>query len=215
MGEPDRWITKNGKRIPIRGKRGGSGVVVLAGALVLGVALGSGGVLGGGGTATNPSVKADAVKEAKKGKTDEALRRLGMRRLKQTRDNKTPCVTASFGRVREFFLRTPCRSLDRILFAVADDVGNTSLVSVAWVGFRSRKQVGDFKRLIDVHGTGDIKPLGASLLGMADVKFTGRYYGSDVQGSTLNVAEAEAATGHTDPDILKTMAEVMAQLPRP
>jgi hypothetical protein len=69
--------------------------------------------------------------------------------------------------------------------------------------------------LIDVHGTGDIKPLASSLLGIADIPFTGRNYHSDRKGATLTVAEAETASGRVDSELLDAMAEVAAQLPGP
>ena len=58
----------------------------------------------------------------------------------------------------------PCNSLDRTLFAIGDEQGNVAVVSVAWVGFRNRRDAGEFKKLIDVHGTGDITPLATPLL---------------------------------------------------
>ncbi|WP_167976596.1 hypothetical protein [Lentzea indica] len=42
-------------------------------------------------------------------------------------------------------------------------------MSVAWVGFRNRRDAGEFKKLIDVHGTGDITPLATPLLDLAEM----------------------------------------------
>ena len=33
------------------------------------------------------------------------------------------------GEVREFFVRTPCKSLDLVLFGIVDDQGNSVMVS--------------------------------------------------------------------------------------
>jgi hypothetical protein len=230
--QPAGFYQKNGKTRPITPKKGGAGPLVAAGVLVagmLGVAgageeaatlFASRGSAGSSASAPNLAArKADAGKAARKGDTEGAWQRLGMRQLKKTAKETAKqdarCLTASFGQVRQFFLRTPCTSLDRILFAVGDGAGNDAVVSVAWVGFRTRGQAGDFTALIDVHGTGDIKPLSSGLLGLADISFTGRHYGSARTGSQVAVAEAEPAGGHLAPDILKALAEVAAQFPRP
>jgi hypothetical protein len=159
--------------------------------------------------------KADGKKSARNGNWDDAVRRLGMRSLKKTARERGQCVANSFGEVREFFLRTPCRSLDRMLFAVGDDRGNVLLVSVAWVGFSSRGKAVDFKNLNDVHGIGDITPLAGSLLEMAGVRFTGHHYHSRRDGNTIVVAEAESATGTVAAEILDAVAEVASYLPQP
>ncbi|HEV8556803.1 MAG TPA: hypothetical protein VGR06_10465 [Actinophytocola sp.] len=228
MTQPAGFYQKNGKTRPITPKKGGAGPLVAAGVLVAGVlgVAGAGGEAaslfasrgGAGSSASAPNLaarKADAGKAARKGDAEGAWQRLGMRQLKKTAKQDAKCLAASFGQVRQFFLRTPCTSLDRILFAVGDGAGNNAVVSVAWVGFRTRGQAGDFTALIDVYGTGDIKPLSSGLLGLADIRFTGRHYGSARTGSQVAVAEAEPAGGHLAPDILKALAEVAAQFPRP
>ncbi len=56
----------------------------------------------------------------------------------------------SYGQVRDFFLRNPCKSLDRTLFTLADPDGNTFVVSVSWVRMRQRGDVRRLEDLIDV-----------------------------------------------------------------
>lgn len=68
-----------------------------------------------------------------------------------------------------------------------------------------------FKRIDDRHGSGDFHPLGASLLGLADITFTGHHYGTDTNGTTITVAER--ATGHLDPPTSDALTEVAAYLP--
>ncbi|WP_233819226.1 hypothetical protein [Saccharothrix sp. S26] len=46
-------------------------------------------------------------------------------------------------------------------------------MSVVWVSFGDRTRTKRFRRLIDVHGTGDIRPLGSALLDLADVRQPG------------------------------------------
>lgn len=223
-----RWITKNGKPVLINTDGPGKGIAVAAATGMI-VAVGgfSGGALSGaapgatgGSTASVRTVragKAEAKRTARTRDADHAWRRIGMRRLKQTKNRPSlGCVKASFGEVQEFLIRRPCTSLDRMLFAIADRRGDTVLVSVSWVKFRTADRRNDFKRLIDVYGTGDFKPLGASLLRLAEVRFTGRYYHSIAgSGGRLTVAETEAVKGTVHPEVLDTVAQVAAELPGP
>ena len=222
---PDYYTDEQGRVRPINGKKGGSGAAVAAGVLVLGL-VGSAGVAGGGGllgssaggSAGSSSVaarKVDGQQAAKRGDRDGAWQRLGLRRLDDRVRRQVECLSASHGEVREFFTHTPCTSLDRMVMAVGDGAGNTAVVSVAWVGFRTTRDLRAFKRIEDRHGSGDIHPLGAPLLGLADITFTGHNYGTDVDGATITVAEAETAAGHLDPQTLDAVAEVAAYLPRP
>ncbi len=140
---------------------------------------------------------------------------MGVRELRRTSQRDLECSSSSYGRVREFFLRTPCTSLDRVLLTVGDDEGNSAVVSVVWVGFRTSGDVSAFKTVMDGHGSGDIHPLAAPLLGLADIRFSGLNYGSEANGRGIAVAEAETATGVVAPDLLDALAEVASQLPHP
>ncbi|MET0134745.1 MAG: hypothetical protein ABW215_14280 [Kibdelosporangium sp.] len=183
-----------------------------------GVSLGAATPGGAGSSVAGPDIsarKAASKKSARAGKPDEAWNRLGMRSLRKTKRTSARCVANSFGEIREFFIRTPCRSLDRMLFGIGDEQGNVVIVSVAWTGFASRDQARDFEDLNEVHGTGDIVPLAGALLDMADVSFTGHHYQSRQDGSTVVTAETEAAAGRIPDDVLDTVAEVAVLLPRP
>jgi hypothetical protein len=219
---------KGGGSDPGPGKSGKGGGFVVAAALVAAVALAGGGVgtgsLGrspsGGGSdpAAGRSIgvrKVEAQKAARTGNADEAWRRMGMRRLRREAKRDLRCVASSFGQVRGFLVRHPCRSLERVLFAIGDDRGNVVVVSVAWVGFRTRRDAREFQRLEDVHGTGDITPLAGALLDLADIRFTGRHYRSRPAGSTTVVAETEPATGRVGDEMLGALADVAVLLPHP
>jgi hypothetical protein len=220
----ERWITKNGRRIPI--DDGGGGKTVAAGLAAI-MMVGSGGVAGGAagaGAGGAPSVsaktinarKGDAKRSARKGNADKAWRRLGMRQVRRSLDQRDAgCVRVTWGEVRRTVIRNPCTSLDRRLFAIADRSGNTALVSVAWARFRNSGDRRRFQRVIDVYGTGDIKPLAASKIGLAGVRFTGRYYHSIPWKARLTVAEAEAVKGTFSPEVLDGFAEIAAELPSP
>ncbi|HEU5161323.1 MAG TPA: hypothetical protein VFU43_30300 [Streptosporangiaceae bacterium] len=166
-------------------------------------------------TRTVKARKADAKRAARMGNADRAWRRIGMRLKRGVDKRNVGCVRATWGEVRRSLIRNPCTSLDRTLFPIVDGRGNTALISVAWVRFRSGGDRRRFQKVIDVYGTGDIKPLAASLLGMADVRFTGRYYHSIAKGRRLTVAEAEAVRGTFDAKVLDGFAEIAAELPRP
>lgn len=226
---PEFFTDSQGRVRPIRGKGKGGGVVV-AGALALGVFASSGGAVSlGGGAAGGGSVnvgsgtssvqlrarKAEGQKSARKGDTEGAWQRMGVRQLRRTARQQAECLAVSFGEVREFFTRNRCTSLERALFAVGDGAGNVAVVSVVWVAMASTGDAREFRSLMDRHGSGDVHPLGAPLLDLADVRFTGLRYGSDRDGKTVTVAEAEnAGGGGFDHDTLDAIAEVAAYLPR-
>ena len=210
-------------------KGSGASSRIVAGAVVaIAVAYGGGavgtGVTAGssGGTVADSAAgrnfaarKANGKRAARSGNADEAWRRMGLRGVKRTFEQELNCVINSFGRVREFFVRTPCTSLDRVLFAVVDEGGNLVVVTVAWVGFRARGDARRFKELDDTDGTGNVSPLGGSLLGLADVRFTGQHYQSRRSGTTVVIAEAEPAGGAVAEEVLDGIAEVAVWLPRP
>lgn len=159
--------------------------------------------------------KANGKRAARQGNTDEAWSRMGLRGVNKALKQDLQCVLNSFGKIREFFLHTPCMSLDRALFAVADERGNIIVVSVAWVGFRTRTDARRFKELDDVHGSGNVSPLGGALLGVADVRFTGQHYASRNAGPMTVIAEAEPLSGTASDEVLDGIAEVAVLLPRP
>ncbi|MDX8035583.1 hypothetical protein SK803_35720 [Lentzea sp. BCCO 10_0856] len=200
---------------------GKAGAVLAAGVLAVSVAAGGGGLsLGSGATSVESAgtnltkAKSEGRKSARSGDADGAWRQVKMRTLKRTAKPALECLTHSFGQVRDHFARNPCKSLDRTLFAIGDDQGNVAVVSVAWVGFRNRRDAGEFKKLIDVHGTGDITPLATPLLDMADIRFTGLHYQSRTDGSTVVIAETESASGQVSGEVLDAAADMASWLPR-
>lgn len=224
-----------GRVRPISGKKSGAGAVV-AGVAALGVFASGGGVgaVGAGtgavGTAAEVGVgsvrlggssgqlrarKSEGRKAARREGPEGAWQRMGLRQVKRTARQQAECVAASFGQVRQFFTTHRCTHLERVLFAVADETGNTAVVSVAWVGLGGTRDAREFQNLMDVHGSGDITPLGAALLELGHVEFTGLRYGSDRDGAAVTIAEAENAPGgRFDHDSLDAIAEVAAYLPR-
>lgn len=217
------FFTRGGKVRPITPRKGGVGVaaVVLAGA----VAFGGGGLGGGaasvGGTvdaAVGQSIKArsaNAKSAARRGNTDEAWRRLGLKAGRKAVERALECVLHSYGQVQEFFVRSPCRSLERVLLAFGDGQGNTLVVSIAWVRMPSAGSAADLKQLADTDGTGNVSPIASEVLELHGVRFTGRHYSSRRARSLVVIAEAAPGGGMPDPDLLTVVAAVAAELPPP
>ena len=219
---PKGFYTDDRGRVRLVAGRGGRSRSALLAGLIALSAVGYGGAVGlsagasGGG---GPGLSVEARKSeggdlARRGDADGAWRRMGLHGLKRTEKQQAACVDATFGRVREFLRKTACTSMDRVLFTVGDDAGNSAVIAVAWVAFASRGDAQEFQDLMDAPGTGDVKALGTSQVGLADVAFTGANYGSGRDRTTVTVAEAEIATGYVTPEVLDALAEVAARLPR-
>jgi hypothetical protein len=219
-----RWITdQNGNKVLINTSRGGA--MVAATALVGGIALAGGGGLGGAGSAgtaadavAGQALRAKTAKgksAARKGRYDTAWRRLGLRPLNRVTMQVAACAANSYRQVREFFLRTPCRSLDRTLLAIGDGAGNTFVVSIAWVRMRGSGAARELKALADIDGTGNVAAIGSVALDLAEVRFTGEYYDSKRRGSMTVISEAEPVTGSPDPATMHAATEVAVEFPKP
>jgi hypothetical protein len=203
----------------------GAALAIFAGgAADVGVGLGVGGdALGGSAadsvaeslTPRNLSARTSrATRSAKRGKADEAWRRMGLKRLKKSGVQYGKCVAGSTRKVQRFLVRTPCRSLHRMLFVVGN--GSASVItSVVWISFRKRGQATGFKRVEDVPGSGDIEPLAAAVLGLGDIHFTAEHYQARQRGTTVTIAESEPLGGRPSARVLDAIADVAAYLPPP
>lgn len=172
----------------------GSGGVVAAAALAGVVAAGAGGLSAPG---------------------DEPWQALGLEVVDRATQDDTECVSHSFGQVRDLLTTTPCVSLTRLLMTVRDDRGTLIAVSVAWVQFERPEVAAEWKRVEDVHGTGDITPLSPSLLQLDPITFTAHHYDSQQLDTTVVVAESEPVRGEPTPELLKDVAKVAVRTPRP
>lgn len=213
MGKPDQPRGKDGKWV----SRGPSIVVTGAALAIAMYGLGGGGGVGAGGTASeagglSASRVTQSKQAARKGRADEAWRGLNLRTLRRIVEPAANCAINSYGQVRDFFLRNPCRAMDRTLFTLADPAGNTVVVSVSWVRMRSRDAVSRLKRLIDVDGTGSVTQLGAAALRTQGVRFTGTPFESRQRRDLLVVAEGAVVTGQPDPELFATVVDVAAEL---
>lgn len=218
---PEFRTRPDGTRYPLTPKKGAAGVV-LAGAVLTGVMTAAGGGTGvdsvGAGldSATARSANGDRAssRDAKR-KRNETWERMALRELKEDVQQRLQCAVQSHGRVREFFLRTPCESLSQGLFVLGDSHANTMVISVMWVRMSSEEDAKHLKDLEDTYGSGDITPIGSQILQLGDLRFTGRYYGSRQNGSLVVVAETEPLQGRPSASLLKNAAKIAAVLPSP
>ncbi|WP_020501270.1 hypothetical protein [Sciscionella marina] len=235
--KPDRWRTINGKRIPIYNSKGKAATAAVVTGVVAALGYGGGsGLLSGGaleGAAAdalpgnlsgevadslpgrNLSVrKTEGTRSARRGRTKETFGRFRLKELERRVEHDLDCAVNSTERVRKFFLRKGCTSLHRALFAVGDGQGNAAMISVVWVGFRKRSDANAFERIESVQGSGDVKPLGAAVLGLGELGFSGHHYHSRPHGRSRTVVETETATGQVPAAKLDALAEVCSWLPR-
>ncbi|PWW64451.1 hypothetical protein [Actinokineospora spheciospongiae] len=199
-----------------RWTKGGAGVVVIgaAGALVLSGGTGAGvGGLGTEAAGAADSVSVQARNSSRKTKSDSEWKRLRLRKVREDVENALDCAANSYGQVRDFFLRNPCKSLDRTLITLADPSGGTFVVSVSWVRMRAKNDVRPLKDLIDTDGTGSVHALGWPLLKSRGVRFTGTPFRSRPTGDHLVIAEGAVVSGHPDQALYTASVEAAALLP--
>jgi hypothetical protein len=209
-----------------KGKKKGKGGPIVAGAVLAGLL-----VAAEGGTTTESvgaaldsasaaststdARTADSQQAARKGDEAQAWRRMGIRELKKITRRGLRCTIQSYGQVRQFFLSTPCRSLDQRLFAFADTDGNEIAVSVVWVRMSSADDADRLTQVEDVYGTGDITPVATQVLRAGGIRFTGKHYASRTDGSLAVVAETEPLRGNPSASLLDDTAKVVDVLPAP
>jgi hypothetical protein len=130
------------------------------------------------------------------------------------RRRDTNCAAHAYDQVQRYLRRVPCRWMDRLLFTVEDKGGNQIAISVAWVQFTTPAQAAEFKRIDDIWGTGQIRPLPGAGLGLPNIRLSGQHYASRRAGTLAVVAEAEevGATQLSDA-FLDDIARVAVLLP--
>lgn len=217
------FTDKDGKVRPITPKKGAglfvSAVVVACAVAATGGGLGGAASVGGAAdSAVSQGVrtgKANSKDAARKGQQDEAWRRVGLRVTKKSIRQELDCIAHSFGQVQQFFVREPCRSLQRALLAIGDAQGNTVVVSIAWVRMPTAASAGRFKRLVDTDGTGNVSPIASEVLDLRGIRFTGQHYDSRSATALVVVAEAAPGGGQPEAEVLDAAAEIAAEFPPP
>jgi len=156
---------------------------------------------------------ANGKNSAARGNDAEAWQRMAMREIKKAIKRDLRCTVQSYGQVRQFFMRTPCDSLNQALFALADGDGNVVALSVIWVKMPDASQTDRLKALEDTYGSGDFTPFGTDALELAGIRFTAQHYASRRDGKLLVVAETEPVRGHPSAALLNNVAIVGSVLP--
>ncbi|MBA8827333.1 hypothetical protein FHX42_004717 [Saccharopolyspora lacisalsi] len=227
--EPDYyWRDKYGRTRPGYKPKGRGGVAAAAVAIAVAASGGGLGGLGGLGATSTEGAAGSAVsrtvqvrvskakRAANKGQRAKAWKRMRLKVKHRRKPRYDPkCAAHSFGQVQGFFVHTPCRSLRRTLVGLADEHGNTGVVSIAWVRMSGGGSAARLKRLDDVQGTGDVHPLAGWALTSRGIRLTGEHYDSRRKRSLLVRAEAAAASGSMDPGLLQGAAEVAKRFPPP
>ena len=101
------------------------------------------------------------------------------------------CAANSYGEVRDYFSGHPCQGVQRAWYEVSDDEDNAAVLSVAWVEMPDAEAANDLKRLVDRPGTGNVTELSKEDGPYQDVRYSGWYYRSDVDGATFRSVQAE------------------------
>jgi hypothetical protein len=205
-----------------KGRWTSKGTGVAAVATVGVVAIAGGGGFGSGaassvdsGAGSSLRSKSSSKEAARKGQRDAAWQRMGLKIVKKAAKQELLCSTRSFGEIRQFFVHTPCRKLDRMLVAVGDGRGTSIAVTVSWVRMANSTDATKLKNLTDTDGTGNISPLAAAVLSVAEIRFDGHHYDSRQDGSLVVIAEAAPLTGHPGNQVLDDAADVADEFPAP
>jgi hypothetical protein len=189
---PDYYFTDpSGQTRPGHNPKGrGGGLLVAIG---LAVALGASGTgaamsIGASGASSSSVSRTQPKTQAKaRGKrASDIVKQLQRARLHarlKDSDASSDCAANSYGQVREFFREHRCDALVRALIEVRDGRA-VALVAVAVVDMPDEQVAIALKRLVDVHGTGTITEL-------AGKRFTGRFYASRREDTTVVNAQAE------------------------
>jgi hypothetical protein len=106
------------------------------------------------------------------------------------------CAANSYGEVRDYFSGHPCQGVQRAWYEVSDDEDNAAVLSVAWVEMPDVEAANDLKRLVDRPGTGNVTELSKADGPCQDVRYSGWYYRSDVDGATFRSVQAEPLAGN-------------------
>lgn len=196
----------------------GAGMILLAGALALALANAdqdagpASGSSGGGQVVTN-SVAASR-EAALRGDIAAMAQRLGMTASARGHRHNVNCAAFATGQVRQYLLRTPCRSMDRVLFTIREAGGGTIAIAVAWVDFATAAQARGLRRVDDAPGTGQVNPLPGSTANIPNVHLTGRHHRSRQVGTTAVLADAEPVVAGQQTDaLLDELARIAVLLP--
>lgn len=189
-----RWVRAHTRRAP-RAAAGGAGLLVV-GLLVLGGFLWLGHSSPTGSPANTPW-QSGGLTFTSVGSSDAM-----------------PCGEHSYGQVQQYLRTNPCRSLFRVLLEAHDDQNHQMLVALSWTQMPDPATTDALYQLAHRDGTGNIAELSRELPAYSGVKFTGKYYDSRVDGTTVVIAEATPQAGDPPDALLKQAATTALGFPR-
>jgi hypothetical protein len=136
--------------------------------------------------------------------------------VQQAADDQTSCAAHSYGRVKDFFAKTPCKSVQRVL-ATTNQGGRPVIVASSIVSFASATQARQYLELVTSDGTGNINDLlreGKTVAGVGH-KLPDAAFASQQDGVRVLVAEAAYTDGKSDNTdaTLKALAERAIRTP--
>ncbi len=105
-----------------------------------------------------------------------------------TSDN---CADHSYGEVADYLADHPCEGMQRAWYEVVDDQDNEAVVSVAWVTMPDDEAAAELQQVVDRPGTGNMTELSTEDSKYQDVNYSGSYYRSGRDGSTIYSVQAE------------------------
>ncbi len=104
------------------------------------------------------------------------------------------CATYSYGQVQGFFRANPCQWLARAYLAVSrggPGGPGVVLVAISWADMPSARLAGEYKRLVDAGGTGNITELSRDTGSYQNVSFSGAFYLSGITGTAVWNVQAQ------------------------
>ncbi len=119
------------------------------------------------------------------------LERKGLRVTSRLTSDDDDCAAHSYGEVQAFLRHQPCAALFRALIEVRDNRRNVVLVAIAWVEMPAPSEARQLKELVDADGTGNVTELSREHWRYRHVRFTGEYYESVRDDTTVVNVQAQ------------------------
>jgi hypothetical protein len=141
-------------------------------------------------TGRPPSAEVSAELRADFKRTEAVLLASGYKvNLSVRFDNN--CAAHSYDQVEVFFRANPCKWLARAYLAVREGNQALTLVAISWVGMSNISLAKKYKHLVDASDTGNITELSYDSGPYRNVRYTGNFYISGINGAAVWDAEVQ------------------------
>jgi hypothetical protein len=146
---------------------------------------------GEGGTGSQPHARASTEAEIDFSHARATLVAHGYRVALATNVTKD-CAGHSHGQVHSFFLSNPCSSLMRASLVLdGTDAHNPVLVALSWVAMPSAAAAKQYSELVTGKDTGDVNELSRESGPYVNVRFTGQFFDSGLDGQGVWEAQVQ------------------------